>query len=257
MTSDSRKSIYLETSSYLPLIWRTPYSQSLVTLMAKFRQEGANFYLQKDCILEAAGYFSFKDDDWRYHPAVRIRRLVERRGDEELAAFGYPSAAVQLLLGGNIWPQAQYLNFVRHMAFFCADLLDGISWENPRQGLLEFAERIEKRLSDFQDLLASHAKASELRLPDPDVMLPYWGPWHLPRLPTPFTIQILPDPRPYNMTTDKLRDIYHYDCAIYSTPRPDIVLVANTRFTENVKSSFAKLPCRILCAETDSASVFG
>lgn len=254
MASLARKVIYLETSSYLPLVWRTPYSQSLLALLARYATE-YEFILQHDCILEASGYLSF-EDNWKYHPAVRIRRLLERTADQELAEFGYPSAALQLLLGGNIWPQARYLNYVRHTAFFFADLLDGLDWQSPRQGLLEFAERIESRTAAFRRLFQTHASAYELRLPDQGI-LPYWGKWHLPRCPQSFRIQVVPDPRPHRMTAGKLRDIYHYDCALSSVPPPEMMLVANTGFARNVRASFETLPCPIICAQTDSAAIFG
>jgi len=244
--------ILLETSSYLPLIWTTPYTRSVVSLMTR-HQEGHGFALQRDCVAEAAGYMAFKDD-WRYHPAMRMRRLVEGLTDNELATMGHPSTAVQLLLGGNIWPQAQYLNFVRHSTFFFADLLDGLSWEDPRRALLALAALIEERVEAFRCLFQQHLTASALELPT-EAILPYWGRWYLPRpLPT-FRIQVLDDPRPYNMTADKLRDIYHYDCAVNHTPTPTMMIVANTGFTRNVKGSFSELALPILCAETVSASI--
>ncbi len=254
MTHSAGRIIYLETSSYLPLIWRTPYSQSLVDKMIEYAKD-YEFVLQGDCIAEAAGYLSF-EDNWKYHPAVRIRRLLERLDDNDLARLGFPSTAVQLLLGGNIWPQAQYLNFVRHTAFFFVDLLDGICWEQPRRGLSAFADLVEQRVHTFRQLFRDHAEAKEMNLPNQDI-LPYWGGWYLPHCVPSFKIRVLEDPRPYNLTADKLRDIYHYDCAINSKAMPAMMLVANTGFKRNIKTSFATLPCPIVCAETGSGAIFG
>lgn len=253
MNSVGSKLVFLETSSYLPLIWRTPYTRSLIGLMRKYSAEH-EFVLQKDCILEAAGYLSF-EDNWKYHPAIRIRRLLERLSDDHLVRLGFPSTAVQLLLGGNIWPQAQYLNFVRHTTFFFVDLLDGISWDDPRRALSEFASRIEERVDGFRELFRVHAAASELALPTSDI-LPYWGRWYLLDGSERFKIRVVQDPRPYNMTADKLRDIYHYDCATNSSPMPSLMLVANTNFKRNVKTSFASLAFPIVCATTTSAEFF-
>ncbi|MBI2899389.1 MAG: hypothetical protein HYY17_04345 [Planctomycetes bacterium] len=246
--------IWLETSSYLPLIWRTPYSRSVVEFLAR-HAPSHRLLLQRDCILEAAGYFSF-EDNWKYHPAVRIRNLLRRLSDEELQTLGYPSAAVQLLIGGNIWPQGQYLNFVRHTGFLFADLLDGTLFDSPRRDLGLLAERIEERVSAFRRIFQEHAAAREVALPT-DGILPYWGRWYLPHLPAPFKIEIVPDPRPYNMTADKLRDIFHYDCAVRSDPMPRMMFVANTGFQKNVKTSFADLPCPIVCAKTSTAEILG
>jgi len=87
-------------------------------------------------------------------------------------------------------------------------------------------------------------------------ILPYWGKWYLPRPFPTFSIRILDDPRPYNMTADKLRDIYHYECAVNHTPRPAMMIVANTGFVRNVKRSVSNLAIPIVCAETTSKSFF-
>lgn len=245
--------IFLETSSYLPLIWTTPYSQSVVSLLEEYESEH-EFVLQRDCVSEAAGYLAF-EDNWRYHPAFRVRRILSRFSDSELQMLGFPSAAIQILLGGNIWPQAQYLNYVRHTAFFLADLVDGICWESPREGLSVFAERTEKRIQTFRELFREHSSASLLHLPS-SAILPYWGRWYLLNPSRAFTIRLVDDPRPYNMTADKLRDIYHYDCAVNHRPRAELILVANTGFARNVKNSFKELALRIKCAETASANIF-
>jgi hypothetical protein len=250
---EPRRAVYLETSSYLPLIWRTPYSRSVVEEMSA-RAADSDFYLQRDCIAEAAGYLSF-EDNWKYHPAVRIRRLLQRTPDEDLRTFGFPSAAVQLLLGGNIWPQAQYLNFVRHTAFFFLDLLDHISWSNPREGMTEFASRIEAHVLGFRRMCRDHTGAAHLMLPCPDI-LAYWGRWYLSQVPSPFRITVLDDPRPYHMTADKYRDYYHYDSAAAAHPKADLMLVANTGFARNVKNMLAELPYPILCARTCSTEFF-
>jgi hypothetical protein len=246
---------YLETSSYLPLIWTTPYTQSVVDLIAQRRGVGHTFALQRDCIVEAAGYLSFKDD-WRYHPAMRIRTLVKNLTDDEIRDLPFPSTAMQLLLGGNIWPQAQYLNFVRHTAFFFIDILDAIRFENPKRDLLMLADKIDDRVSRFRQMFENHKQASVLHLPNDDI-LPYWGKWYLNKMPAPFEIHIVDDVRPYNLVSDKLRDIYHYDCAVNANQPPDEMIVANTGFKRNVKTSFVSLPIPLLGAMTATKVFFG
>lgn len=247
--------IYLETSSYLPLIWITPYSQSVIALMTQRLASGYRFALQRDCVTEASGYLSFKDD-WRYNPVIRFQRVADAFTDTELASLSFPSAAMQILLGGNIWPQAQYLNFVRHTGFFFADILDTISFQSPRTGLQEAAQKIGERIENFRTMFMEHQRASIIRLPQESI-LPYWGRWYLPKTPMPFQIQIVDDVRPYNMTTDKLRDIYHYDCAVNAPEQPKEMIVANTGFQKNVKTSFTHLPLPIVCGETITSSLFG
>lgn len=247
--------VYLETSSYLPLLWTTPYSQSVVSLMRQRAERGLLFALQRDCISEASGYLSFKDD-WRYNPALRFRQLADSLSDRDIQRLSFPSTAVQLLLGGNIWPQAQYLNFVRHTAFFFIDLLDSISFENPKVALRKAADRFEERIQLFRELFAEHERADVIRLPSPSI-LSYWGQWYLMDVPAPFEIQIINDPRNYNMASDKLRDVYHYDCAVQATPRPVEMIVANTGFQRNVKTSFTTLLVPLTCAETSTSQLFG
>ena len=246
--------VYLETSSYLPLIWTTPYSKSVIELLEQRRVQGATFELQRDCVLEAAGYLSFKDD-WRYHPALRIRALVQNLSEQQIRRLQFPSTAIQLLLGGNIWPQAQYLNFVRHTTFFFVDLVDDLSFNNPIADLMRLAERIEKRVSTFREMFKEHSKATILRLPSSEI-LPYWGRWYLTSLPDPFEIQIVDDVRPYDLASDKLRDIYHYDCAVTASKQPNEMIVANTGFKRNVRKSFTELPVHLICAETQTSRFF-
>jgi hypothetical protein len=195
------------------------------------------------------------EDDWKYNPAVRFRKLAERLDDDALRKLSFPSTAVQLLLGGNIWPQAQYLNFIRHTGFFFIDLLDCISFEHPRSALYEAADLMEKRISNFRNMFQQHLTLSSLSLPTKSI-LPYWGKWYLLDIPESFRIDIVEDPRPYNMVTDKLRDIYHYDCAVNANPQPIEVLVANTGFERNTRTSFSSLPIPILCAEVISKKFF-
>jgi hypothetical protein len=253
--SGARRTIWLETSSYLPLIWRTPYSRSVVEILGRYATE-YDFALQRDCVKEAAGYLSFPDNHWQYHPAVRFRRLIQRIPQDRLRRLSYPSTAVQLLLGGNIWPKAQYLNFVRHTAFFFMDLLDGVCFDDPARGLEECAVRIEERVNEFRRKFREHEQASELRLPAVD-LLPYWGYWYVEPPEKPFTVALVDDPRPYNKTTEKLRDIFHYECASNATPPASRMLVANTGFERNVKTSFIELRCPIECARACSPDFFG
>lgn len=214
--------------------------------------------LQRDCVLEAAGYLSFPDD-WRYHPSVRIRNMLMLMTDSQLEGLGYPSSAVQLLLGGSIWPQARYLNYIRHTGFFFSDLLDGISFSSPREALSELANRIENRVVHFRQVFRDHADAKSIVLPTEDI-LPYWGKWYLPTVARRFAVELVQDPTPYDMTADELRDVYHYRCAAGNKPPPALMLVADTGFERNVKRSlkrsFATLPCPIVCAKARTGDIF-
>jgi len=241
------ESIVLETSSYLPLLWRTPYSYSVAQMMVEYADEH-EFLLQCDCVAEAAGLLSF-EGDWRYDPAIRFRHLIDKMTDDELRRLPYPSTAVQLLLGGSIWTQARYLNHVRHMAFFLIDLLDDISFKSPREGLLECARRIEERICRFRELFRAHQSAQEVWLPQRHI-LSYWGTWYLQDPPEPFRIRMVDDPWPYTSARARLRDLYHYQCALTFQPPPAFMLVANTGFAKRIEDTVATMPFPVVSAET-------
>ncbi len=248
--------VYLETSSYLPLIWTTPYSRSVIDLLEQRQSQKGVFLLQRDCIREASGYLSFKND-WRYHSAIRMRSLIEKIGNQGINKLPFPSTAMQLLLGGNIWPQAQYLNFVRHTAFFFVDLLDDITFEHPVDDLLIFADRIEQRIEEFRKKFDVHLQADSLLMPDPSI-LSYWGRWYLSAVPSRrFEIKIVDDVRPYDLSSDKLRDVYHYDCLLHANPIPSEMIVANTGFKKNVQKHFSSLSVPLVCATTTTSVFFG
>jgi hypothetical protein len=206
--------VLLETSSYLPLLWRTPYTQSVLSAMANFAPE-ASFAIQADCIREAAGYLSF-EEDWKYHPGVRIRRILAKTKDAQIRKWSFPSAAIQILLGGNIWPQGRYLNFVRHTTFFLSDLIDEVSFDDPRRGLEDLANRIDTRIARFRHQFNQHEKATTLMLPT-EHMLPYWGLWYCLEVPTSFRIDVLRDDH-ISPSSGRSRDLLHYEFALLIRP---------------------------------------
>lgn len=53
--------VCLETSSYLQLIWTTPYSQGIIKLIQYYR-DNADFYIQNDCLTEALSYIHYQQD---------------------------------------------------------------------------------------------------------------------------------------------------------------------------------------------------
>jgi len=129
------KKICLETSSYLPLIWVTPYTQGVIKLIQYYR-DNVEFYIQEDCLVEALSYIHYPQN-WFRHPSIRIRKLAQILTDEQLKYLSFPSTAFQILLGGKMWAQGLYLNFVRHTTFLYADLVDQVDFSSDkREGLL-------------------------------------------------------------------------------------------------------------------------
>jgi len=52
----------LETSSYLPLVWRTPYTPGVIQQIQELPWD--ELLIQQDSIREALGYLSY-DRDWK------------------------------------------------------------------------------------------------------------------------------------------------------------------------------------------------
>ena len=254
MASVPRQIVLLETSSYLPLVWRTPYTKSIVEKLHELAAD-CDFAIQADCIREAAGYLSF-EEDWKYHCPMRIRRLLEKLSDDELGSMGFPSTAVQILLGGNIWPQGKYLNFVRHSAFLFSDLLDTIDFHGPRAGLSELASRMDHRVASFRQLFRQHEASREISLPLAEI-LPYWGKWYLLSEVSGWPVSVLQDHRAYAPERDLTRDAFHYDFSLRLSPQPRAILVADTGFQRQMRKSVGSLEVPIICATTSSAAFYG
>lgn len=147
MTKNKLK-ICLETSSYLPLIWTTPYSQGVIKLIQYYRNN-ADFYIQDDCLVEALSYIRYQKN-WFRHASVRIKKLAKVLTDKQLSELSFPSTAFQILLGGKMWAQGLYLNFVRHTTFLYADLVDKVDFLDKRKGLLQLADLIDERFKELQ-----------------------------------------------------------------------------------------------------------
>jgi hypothetical protein len=169
--------------------------------------------------------------------------------------LSFPIAAIQILLGGNIWPQGRYLNFVRHSAFFFSDLIDRIDFANARRGLAELADQIDHRIRIFRERFKVHESSQLLNLPDSG-MLPYWGKWYCPVINRAFEITVLRD-EPQSQTQDAItRDLFHYRFALQMNPRPQAILVADTGFQRQVRTAYPSRPVPVVCAATSSAAIY-
>lgn len=155
------RNINLETSSYLPLVWVTPYSNGIIDLLGKYKV--SKFFIQADCIKEALSYVNYKRD-WFRHPALRFKRLAKMLTNRQLQRMSFPSSAFQILLGGKIWPSGKYLNFVRHTGFLYADLIDTVNFNNPRKALIEIANKIDNRFFSLQSLMKKHLEEKHFEL---------------------------------------------------------------------------------------------
>jgi len=246
--------ICLETSSYLPLLWITPYSQGVINLIQYYRQD-ADFFIQEDCLKEALGYIYYKQD-WLRHPSVRIRKLAKIITDDQMEKLSFPSTAFQMLLGGKMWTQGAYLNFVRHTTFLYSDLVDNIDFADKRKGLLNLADLVDKRFELLKGKIEAHLNSEEFEIVF-DQMLPYWGRFYaFQELPNGLAVNVWKDPVKFEKGGGRIRDYYHYESMIKSGLKFDKMIVANTGFSKHIKHEMGSLPIEIICSQGRQNEIF-
>lgn len=246
--------ICLETSSYLPLIWCTPYSQSLISLIKSYRSE-AEFYIQKDCIEEALSYVHYSHN-WFRHPSVRLRKISKIATEKLLHRLSFPSTAFQIILGGKMWTQGRYLNFVRHTTFLYADLVDHIDFTDKRKGMLKLAELIDKRYTSIKERIEKDLKSDIFEV-DLNLIIPYWGNFYLYDDDLfKFNVITWDVKEKFEKGSAKNRDLFHYESMLKSNIKFDKMIVANTKFSSYIKSQLGFLPIEIVCAQSRQKEIF-
>jgi|GEM_PF-1689412 len=246
--------ICLETSSYLPLIWTTPYSQGVIKLI-QYYNDNAEFYIQDDCLIEALSYIHYPKN-WFRHASIRINKLSKSLTDKQLDELSFPSTAFQILLGGKMWAQGPYLNFVRHTTFLYADLVDKVDFSDKREGLKTLANLIDERFSELQNKIESHLKAQEFKIYFNE-MIPYWGRFYLfMELPKQLSVKVWKIEKKFEKGAARIRDVFHYQGMLDSDVDFDKMIVANTGFSKHIKRELGKLDIEILCAESRQYEIF-
>ncbi|MDO9464574.1 MAG: hypothetical protein Q7J67_04675 [bacterium] len=251
----NKLNICLETSSYLPLIWTTPYSQDIIKIIQYYRND-ANFFIQKDCIKEALKYIYY-DKNWFRHASVRIKKIAKILKDEQLEEMSFPSTAFQILLGGKMWAQGLYLNFVRHTTFLYSDLVDQVDFSDKRKGLLKLASLIDERFEYLQNFIEGHLNSDEFEI-DFQKMFPYWGKFYLyHELPPKLTIKVWKNKEEFVEGKARIRDVFHYTSMLNSNIKFDKMIVANTGFSAHIKKELGRLDVELLCAESRQMDIYG
>lgn len=248
------KNVNLETSSYLPLIWITPYSQGVFDLIEKSKK--VILYIQDDCLKEALSYFDFKRN-WFRDPVVRLRHLAKTLTDKQIRAFSFPSTAFQILMGGKIWPSVMYLNFVRHTTFLYADLIDTVNFSsNPRKGLCELAEKIDARFEFLKSMINSHLSSENFEISLRDI-IPYWGRFYVSKIPDDnLRVTCWRGSEPFVKWPAKIRDLYHYESMLKSDIKFNAMIVANTGYADHIKNSRKNMPIEIVCSTSKQNDIY-
>lgn len=246
--------ICFETSSYLPFIWCTPYSQSLISLVKSYYSE-ATFYIQRDCIKEALSYVHYPNN-WFRHAPVRLRKISKIINNKTLKRLSFPSTAFQIILGGKMWAQGPYLNFVRHTTFLYADLVDRVDFSDKTKGMLELADLIDKRYNYVKERIENDLKSDVFEI-DLNLILPYWGTYYLYADDLfKFKVNTWDVEEKFEKGQAKIRDVFHYESMLKSNIKFDKMIVANTRYSLNIKQQLGSLPIEIVCAQSRQAEIF-
>jgi hypothetical protein len=244
----------LETSSYLPLVWNTPYTRGIWTLIQDHGDgSGVTGVIHRDSIKEASGYFSATNAEnsaskqWMYDPAFRARCLAESLSESELSCLPFPSTAFAIILGGSIWPFGQYLNYSRHCGFLYCDLADAIDFRQPKkQLLLRLADMIVERSRELSQVFDCHLAAQRVTLSAPS-KYPYWG--RIYDGPANASIELrIRDDLPWDKHVAPTRDAYHYLMMRLEAPRPDLMIVADGGYDKNVRRADLPLDLELLTA---------
>lgn len=248
----------LETSSYLPLVWNTPYTSGVWSLIHRHSGSGpALGILHRDSIKEASGYFSATNTNhsdskrWMYDPSFRADYLANTLTDMELDRLPFPSTAFALVLGGSIWPAAKYLNYARHCGFIYCDLVDSLDFTLPKRQLLRsLADMIAERSSEISRVFQTHLSADCIRISSP-AQYPYWGRMYDGPAGSTIQVQVRDDPQAGKLASDfPTRDAYHYWLMRSESPRPDVMIVADTGFAKNVREAELNADIPLFVAES-------
>ena len=225
-------------------------------LIEFYRKKGV-FYIQEDCLIEALSYIHYQQN-WFRHPSVRLRKLAKILTDKQLESYSFPSTAFQILLGGKMWAQGLYLNFVRHTTFLYADLVDKVDFSDKRQGLLNLADLIDERFDFLKTKIESHIESDEFTV-NFDEMVSYWGRYYLfNELPENLLVKVWKDPTKFEKGVARIRDVFHYESMLNTDIKFDKMIVANTGFSKHIKKEKAlkTLPIEIISASSRQMELF-
>lgn len=223
----------------------------------KSYQNEAEFYIQKDCIIEASSYVNYQNN-WFRHAPFRLRKLAKVLTDEILEKMSFPSSAFQILLGGKMWAQGLYLNFVRHTTFLYADLIDNVDFSNKREGLQNLADLIDTRYESIKTKLDIHNSSDDFEI-NLNEMYSYWGKYYLysDELCS-FNVKVWDVDTKFEKGLARIRDVYHYESMRESKIGFEKMIVANTGFSQHIKKDrkIKILPIEIICAASRQLELF-
>lgn len=170
--------------------------------------------------------------------------------------MSFPSSAFQIVLGGKMWTQGLYLNFVRHTTFLYADLIDKVDFSDKRKGMLILADLIDKRYNEVKEKIENHLVKDEFELNLQEIYA-YWGKYYLysDELFS-FNIKTWDVDEKFDKGAARIRDVFHYQSMIKSGISFEKMIVANTGFSKHIKSELKSLPIEIVCASSRQTEIF-
>jgi hypothetical protein len=233
MTPNETK-IGLESSSIMPLVVITPFSQSL---WEKIWGEcfASTFIANQDSIRELSQIFEFRSDSFYSSPITRIQKMKERSVSTSLSLKG---EAIKYLadgqMGGHVGNKQS-----RVEVFFFSDVVDSIdSGTIDREEFCELViQGIREKINAFKKLIEPSNHVLEIDL---QRSLSYWGDHNVSHdfknERRKLEIQIFPDNdsrSKFDHVPNRQRsDMYHFHMLVRENV--DLIIVADKGFKENL-----------------------
>lgn len=169
-SSDEKKVVYLETSTLLPLLYITPYTNKTIKELNKLnKQPDIEFYIHFDCLKEIQGRFENNSTKkWRDDPVYRYDTINEKL-DNKLKNIKINkdlNSAIRILLDGDI---GDLENFNRFQVLFYLDLVLDQS-----RDICDIARGIEKRREEYIKICVDAIKYEKLNI-NTDNIISGWG----------------------------------------------------------------------------------
>jgi uncharacterized protein (TIGR02145 family) len=169
-TSKQPLNVYLETSTVLPLLYITPYTQPIIEQINELNNNyNCTFYIQSDCLREIRGQFldtwNSDENKWGDDPCFRASKILSS-GHSSLDNPTTTADLFALLIGGHIRfggiYSPNYTNHNRFQAFFYADLvgIDAVE-QTLREALEIFILKVNGRRGHYYKVLDDSIYTSE------------------------------------------------------------------------------------------------
>lgn len=151
------ESVYLETSSIIPLLYNTPYTSAVISVINDIvsKKNKCNFYIVNNCIRETMRFFCYEHSSSNRVQDDIIFRLERIRDNIQKNHLINDADLYTALIGGNIRHQ-NFKNKHRFMALYYSSFIQNVLEDNDGQ----------VRLNSFISLISEHMQSRHNMLSD-------------------------------------------------------------------------------------------